>query len=142
MQEFPTRLLFINYTQKFRKNIVPEQGSRVAHIKISGVKNSTGVYRPIHTLIKQQIELSGGTDSILKFNASVIHGIRNYSSPIDSESLQSYYESVPTGSIIVAFDIYADGTLVTSSGSQSVNTVRLRLDNIRGKSNFWHEIGI
>ena len=82
------------------------------------------------------MELSCGTDSILKFNASVIHGIRNYSSLKDSESLQSHYESVPTGSLIVAFDIYADGTIVTSSGSQSVNTVRVRLANIRGKSNF------
>ena len=49
---------------------------------------------------------------------------------------------LPDGSKIAAFDLYADGTLVSSSGSQSVNTILIRMADIRGRSTTWHEIGL
>ena len=92
--------------------------------------------------MREQILLAAVIESVLPCRPSFKENIPAFSSPIDSESMKSYYNSLPDGSKIAAFDLHTDGTLVSSSGSQSVNTIRIRMADIRGRSTTCHEIGL
>jgi len=97
----------------------------------------------LKSIIIDKIRVTGGWDSIISWKEEVnTSGERVFSSPVDSNSLLSYEQALQYGSKIIGFDLYADGTTLSSSGSQSACTLRFRLSNILGKSSNWHEVGI
>eukprot|EP00171_Calliarthron_tuberculosum_P002760 IDg2760t1 len=64
------------------------------------------------------------------------------SNPLNSDALR-YYEATATGMLpVLAFDLYADSTTLSKSGSQSACLIRIRPANVVGRSNQWHDVGI
>lgn len=51
-----------------------------------------------------------------------------------------HYDSIPNGVPFVLIAFYADETIMSHSGSQSVYVVRMRNGNVRGRSEAWNSI--
>ena len=99
--------------------------------------NNTGVYRSFYSVIRQEI-----SNSITPFTPSYKNGEMSFSNATDSESSGSYYNNLPLGSLVIAFDLFANGTLVSSSVSQSINAIRMRMVKLCGWSTMRYEVGI
>lgn len=81
-------------------------------------------------------------ENSVKFRENQKYGHRSFSNVLDSDAMKIYFDSVNHETNIVGFDIFADGTLLSSSGSQSLCPIRIRFANIRGTSTTCHEVGI
>eukprot|EP00171_Calliarthron_tuberculosum_P008884 IDg8884t1 len=122
--QFPTRLSFVTYVQRCRKNYVKASGWRRAIITTSRGKNDTAVYRSIVNLVRGEVMRAGGLASILPYRPSLASSERVFSSVLDSNSLREYYAECEPGATLIAFDLFADGTTLSSSGSQSACPIR------------------
>lgn len=65
-----------------------------------------------------------------------------FSSPWNANALRAYSKEVGNRGLVVGMDIFIGGTMLSKSGSQSANNVRVWFGNIRRKSSMWHEVGI
>lgn len=69
-------------------------------------------------------------------------GNRVFSCMQNAETLRLYTETGVPGSKFACIDVYADGTTLLQSGTHSACVVRMRVANVDGQSNAWHEVGI
>eukprot|EP00171_Calliarthron_tuberculosum_P001347 IDg1347t1 len=141
-KHFPSCSRFVSYVERTRKKFVSSEGWRRASIQTATGKNTSGVFRSILGVIATEVEAAGGCSAIIQYEETCENRRRMYSSPIDSDSMREYCESVRFNAPIIAFDLYADATTLSKSGSQSACILRARLVNVRGRSTKWHEIGI
>ena len=111
-------------------------------IKILNGANDTGAYRASLNLLLRELDKAGGLPSIVPFSETKSGNRRAYTSATDSNAMKMYTESNSTNAKILGVDIYCDGKILSSSGTQSANTVRIRFSNIRARSNKWHDVGI
>ena len=142
LELFPTAACFANYVDVVRKERVRTQKWCRTYIHtLSGV-NATGMFRDFATLLRDEVTLAGGLPSVLQYEPKYSIGVRIWSSPRDSDSMRLLCESKDTGMPIIAFEAYADGTTMARSGTQSLNIVRIRFMNLRGRNEEWHELAI
>eukprot|EP00171_Calliarthron_tuberculosum_P003409 IDg3409t1 len=141
-QQFPTKSSFVRYVSLARKHIVSKQKWQRAVIHTRFGVNSTGVFRSAIPIIIDIVNNAGGLSAVTKSELQYRNGDRVYSSPMDSDSMYAYKEEMPAGSVIIGLDLFSDGTTVSNSGSQSLCLLRMRVVNVQGVSDQWHEIGI
>eukprot|EP00171_Calliarthron_tuberculosum_P010195 IDg10195t1 len=97
---------------------------------------------PVMKIVEREISIAGGLDSIVNYQEEVSDRGRIFSAPHNSNSMLSYSSSIPNDGKLIAIDLYADGTTLTSSGSQSACVFRIRLVNVYRRSEKWHNIAI
>eukprot|EP00171_Calliarthron_tuberculosum_P022161 IDg22161t1 len=96
---------------------IADEGWRKATIGTKFGPNSTVVFRSIDDLVSDIVKNAGGLSSIVTISKRFKERVRVYTSPVDSDSMCSYFESIPTNALLVAFDIYSDETTISNSGS-------------------------
>lgn len=142
LSQFPSSNDFSNYVHRFRRKRVAREGWKMAIINTENGENRTGAFRPIVPILKSIVSLAGGPSSVLQPQMKFHENLRLFSSPIDSNSMLQYAQSIPQGCKILALDLYADGTVLSASGAQSITTFRMRVTNVRGHSTKWHEVAL
>lgn len=76
----------------------------------------------------------GGISCLTPFQLCInSNGTRTYSSPWDSNTYESYNQTVTSGNVVL-IDYYSDGTTLPKSGTQSFCFFRAKYENILGKS--------
>eukprot|EP00171_Calliarthron_tuberculosum_P007988 IDg7988t1 len=94
--QFPKAAAFVDYLQRARRKFVVGQGWRTARIPTEYGLNTTGVFRSIVSIVEQELVKAGGLCPIMKFEEKFEGRERVYSSPVDSNSIRSYEESIFT----------------------------------------------
>ncbi|CAN8063786.1 unnamed protein product [Agarophyton chilense] len=133
---------FTSYVDNVRKWKVRNENWRQASIETSFGTNETGVFRSTLELMMEEVETAGGAASVQSFTANNKQNERRYSAPWNSRMIGKYSQNNGPNVVIVAIDLYCDGTILSKSGSQNVSTLRVRFNNLKGRSNEWHEVGI
>lgn len=123
------------------KIVFPRTGSRIVVFKTEGGNNKTGVFRSLLSIIRQDIAAAGGSQAIIRPQPNFRGEDRIFSSPA-SEAPIEYQRYLQRSGEVAGFDLFADGTTLSSLGSQSVCHLRVRMVNIKGRSEKWHEMGI
>lgn len=126
---------------KARKTAVKEEGWRRAIIKTSLGLNRSGVFRPAISVLREQLDRNGGLESIIPFSTNLRQGERVFSAPWDFNVLKQY-EATDTSDKTIMIDSYADGHILSSSGTQSSSNMRVRFSNVKGASQDWEDVGI
>ena len=142
VEQFPTPNSFTSYVQKVRRQLVRSEGWRRTKIRTSSGMNTTGVYREVLPLIANQVKIAGGLGAVLPYCEEQHNGVRHYSKPTNSDSIRDHFDAMKTDAPLIFIDLYADGTTLAKSGSQTVCVVRARLANVSSRSNIWMDIGI
>ena len=80
--------------------------------------------------------------SIAQFKEQKKFGSRVFSSPLDSDAMKYYENAGDLNAKLVGIEVYCDGTVLSSSNTQSAAMLRVRFGNIKGRSEHWHNVGI
>eukprot|EP00171_Calliarthron_tuberculosum_P008947 IDg8947t1 len=141
-EQFANSRVFAVYVDRQRKSFVNSQGWRRAVIDTAAGLNRTGVFRNIVSVLVDEICAAGGPRSITKWRMNRQNNRRMRSSPLDSDALRDYEATAGGDLPVLAFDMYADSTILSKSGSQSACLVRIRPTNISERFNLWHDVAI
>ena len=127
--------LFLTYVQRFRKSEVRKQRWRKALILSNAGTNETGVFRSTLELLRLKLQENGGLSSLIQFSLSESGNERIFSCPSDSIAMEYYGANLPVTAPIVCIDVFCDGTVLSSTGSQSASLLRVRFSNMKSEQN-------
>ncbi len=85
---------------------------------------------------------AGGLGAVRQFRVTRHEGRRVFMKAVDSDAMRDYSDSLDVDAPLLCIDIYADGTILAKSGSQSACVVRVRIANVEKKSQEWIDVGI
>lgn len=88
------------------------------------------------------IRAAGGVSALIQFSPEFNGGERVYSAPWNAKATDRYQEAWRQPGILVCIDRYSDGTILSSSGYQSANNLRIRFSNLENETNNWYDVGI
>ncbi|KAI0559132.1 Zinc finger C2H2 domain containing protein [Gracilaria domingensis] len=141
--QFKSRGAFASYLLRERKHRIRSELKRTAIIKTDNGTNCSGVFRNVSKLVIQVLHDNAGVESIIPYGERQKEGQRVYSAPRNSNAMGEYQEIInEEHDLIVLIDLYCDSTILSSSGSQSANIVRVRFGNISGASRTCNEVDI
>ena len=142
-KQFASASSLSRYIRRFRKWKCKVEGWKIVSLKLGDTENNTGVFRSGLDILRQLLSSqSKSKEPIIPFSPYFRDDERISSAPWNSEGMKSYSKCEQLGAKIVCVDLFADGTTLSASGSQSANIVRVRFSNLRSHRHTWHELGI
>ncbi|KAI0558558.1 hypothetical protein FGB62_203g015 [Gracilaria domingensis] len=102
----------------------------------------TGVFRPLLPVLLELLSVAGGVTKIEDYSEGTVGGERRFSSICDSKAIKEYTKDLNSTRNVLVFDLYIDGHILSNSGSQSANNIRVRLSNVKSGSRQLVEVGI
>ena len=90
----------------------------------------SGVFRNALSVIKNAISEAGGPSKLKPWRVQYKDSKRVWSSALEWDCVQAQVSSINSDDLVVTIDMYADGTTLARSGSQSACLVRMRICNL------------